>query len=174
MGLKYKFKKANQIIAKLSDIDLKRLDKISHEIEMAQDDLLKKGQPVFKKCKNQCKGLCCRNLEIDMVISLWDFVYILAREDSFRYPISKALEKENIFHSSNCIFLENGVGPCIFPPNSLPEVCVTSFCNSEPIIRKEIRLVKYKFVKLWWFFFTRKYRVIQDRLFNSDLDQVIK
>ena len=49
MGLKYKFKKANQIIAKLSDIDLKRLDKISHEIEMAQDDLLKKGQPVFKK-----------------------------------------------------------------------------------------------------------------------------
>ena len=51
-------------------------------------------------------------------------------------------------YSADCIFLQNGTGPCMFPEGVRPEVCVTTFCGNHRYVRKEISRLKRKFFKL--------------------------
>jgi hypothetical protein len=48
------------------------------------------------------------------------------------------LARESFF-PSDCIFLENGTGPCLFPDSLRPERCIISFCGVEPSVRKRDR-----------------------------------
>ena len=163
MGLKYKFEKAQEIIERSGNKDLIAIKEISEEIQRAQNKLLEEAKDVLKYCNDRCRGLCCRNIYPDDIITLADFVYILAMESSLREEISECLKKETLF-SSSCIFLKSGEGPCIFPSDLRPEKCITSFCGGDTTIRKEINMVGSKFSKLIRFILLRKPRAFKDFL----------
>jgi len=163
MGLKYKFKKAQEIIERTCNQDLVALKGICEEIQKVQNNLLEEAKDVLKYCKDRCRGLCCRNIYPDEIITLEDFVYILTMESSMREEISECLKKETLF-SSSCIFLKGGEGPCIFPSDLRPEKCITSFCGGDTTIKKEINMVGSKFSKLIRFILLRKPRALKDFL----------
>lgn len=162
MELGNKFKRAEKIISKLNPEEQEILEKICKEIRRAEDELIKEAEDteIMSRCIKVCKGLCCRNIQPDL-FSLWDFIFISATEKSMANKISKCLEKEKSIFSCDCIFLENGQGPCIFPHSSKPEMCVTTFCGDDTPIKKEINLVKSKFIKLCWFIMLRKPRALK-------------
>jgi len=156
MSLRYKYKKASRTIARLSSEDLLSVRKIANDIKTAQDDLLQKADGHFTRCVDVCKGLCCQNIQLDQIISPWDFVYILTADRTADDKIQSCLDNENRLFTADCIFLDDGKGPCLFPFNVRPEVCITTFCNSVNPVKKEIRTVKIKFIKLYLFIlFTR-------------------
>lgn len=165
MGLKYKFKKAQEIIERSGNKDLIAIKGICEEIQRSQNKLLEQAKDVLKYCNDRCRGLCCRNIYPDDIITLADFVYILAMknsvESSLRDEISECLKKETLF-SSSCIFLKKGEGPCIFPSDLRPEMCIISFCGGDTTIKKEINMVGSKFSKLIRFILLRKPRAFKD------------
>ncbi|MCP4350634.1 MAG: hypothetical protein GY795_34635 [Desulfobacterales bacterium] len=164
MGLKYKFKKAEEIIQRSDTEELKTLIGICKEIQTAEDELITGAEEVLSQCKNNCMGLCCRNICIDDIVTLLDFVYILAVDDSMKDRIPEYLKNETMF-TSDCVFLENGKGPCIFSSNSRPEKCIITFCGDEMSIKQEIRLLVSKFNKLSRFVMLRKPRALLRSLF---------
>ncbi len=90
------------------------------------------------RCIQRCGGICRRNLQLDLVIGHWDFVFMLASNPALKEKIEECLEKEAPFFTSDCIFLENGVGPCVFPPDARPEVCLVTFCDDTSPVKREI------------------------------------
>jgi hypothetical protein len=100
---------------------------------------------------DRCQGLCCRNIRPADIVTEWDLVYILALAPQIETAIAACLSNENFF-PSDCIFLANGVGPCLFPDDLRPERCIISFCRVEPSIEKEIGLVMGGFSRLIRFF----------------------
>jgi hypothetical protein len=99
-------------------------------------------------CHGDCRGMCCRNLQLDAVFGVPDFIYILASAPGLTVKIEECLLHEDPFFTADCFFLEGGVGPCIFPSDLRPEVCITSFCRGDESIKAEIRRVKTEFWKL--------------------------
>ncbi len=163
MGINYKFRKAEEIIRESDPDDLKKLRGICQEIQIAEEDLLLASEELMEKCRDGCEGLCCRNIHLDDIITLSDFVYILIVESQIKEKARKCLKKESLF-SSDCIFLKNGKGPCLFPVNSRPEKCIVTFCADETPIRKEIRRLASNFDKLSRFILLRKPRVLKKML----------
>lgn len=164
MGIKAEFVKAERIIAGLRPADHMRLRQICDEIQAAEVELLKQADLSMDHCIEACEGLCCRNIQLEAIIGVWDLVYILTVAGTFRDRMAACLENEIPFYAADCIFLENGVGPCIFPSAVRAEVCLTTFCSRTDAIDREIRRVKRKFYKLGWFIATRKPRMAYDRL----------
>lgn len=160
MGLNYNFNKAGKIISQLSPDELETLENICHEIQAAENALIKKAEENLVRCLKKCEGLCCRNIRLDEIISLHDLIYILTVQNSMRAEISKCLENEDPFFPADCIFLAGGKGPCIFPSNVRAAICITTFCDKEAPIKKEIQSVKRNFIKLNWFILTRKPRAL--------------
>jgi len=160
MGINYKFRKAEEIIRESDPDDLKKLGGICQEIQIAEEELLRASQKLMEKCRDGCEGLCCRNIQLDDIITLSDFVYILMVEDQVKETARACLEKESMF-SADCIFLKNGKGPCLFPVNARPEKCIVTFCADETPIRKEIRRLASNFDKLSRFILLRKPRVLK-------------
>jgi len=164
MGLKYKFNQAKKILNALGPEALMNIRRIGRNIQKAEEKLAQKGKKLFLRCKTECHGICCRNLQPDSIISLYDFLFILLMNPELHTAISKCLENENIFYTSDCIFLKDGKGPCIFPPDSMPEICITSFCSYERSIEREINVIKRKFMKLSWFLWLRKLLSLKNRM----------
>jgi hypothetical protein len=156
MSLGYYFRKAVTTIDRLAPSDLADLYGRCREIQVAEDRLLAAGRSALSGCYRGCEGLCCRNVAIDEIIGFTDFIYILTLAGYFRDSMTICLEKENRIFASDCIFLLNGKGPCIFPPAVRPEVCITTFCANTVSVNAEIRQVKYLFLKLnLYIFFLR-------------------
>ena len=158
MYLNSKFKQAQKVIRETSPHDLIPLHIICREIKAAEIALQEKSKDLMTRCIKKCGGICCKNVQSDLIFSHWDFVFILVLNPSLEEDILKCLEKEQPFFSSDCIFLKDGNGPCIFPDDSRPEVCIVTFCDNTSPVKKEITGVKRKFFKLTWFFFLRKIR----------------
>jgi hypothetical protein len=118
-------------------------------------------------CLKDCRGLCCRNLQLDAVFGIPDFVYILALMPALDAKIEERLRHEDPFFTSNCPFLDRGVGPCIFPADLRPEVCITSFCRGDEAVRAEIRRVKIDFWKLGVLLHFRKVPLVHRLLVKS-------
>lgn len=148
MSLRYYFTKAQKTLNRIASYDRAIIEKQCRSIQIAEEQLQAAGRSVFFRCYSGCEGLCCRNLDIDAVIGFSDFIYLLTVESKLKENISTCLENENRFFASDCVFLINGKGPCIFPPTSRPEVCITTFCTDVEPIKQEIRSVKSKFMKL--------------------------
>jgi hypothetical protein len=165
MSLKYKFYRARKIIADLDPTGRSCLDRICRDVQAAEVDLQNAARPLLEICNNQCEGLCCRNIDPDSLISLGDMVYILALDADVSVKVQKALNKEKPFFTRNCIFLKNGVGPCMFRWDVRPEICITSFCFLETNIRKETARVKRRFFRLRLYIAFRKLGVF--RLLSS-------
>ena len=157
MSLNYQFRQAKKIIDKLDPETTNSLQKICRDIQAAEINLQKKSRDLMTRCIYKCRGICCKNVQSDLIISHWDFVFILTVNPSLENQISTCLEKENPFFSSDCLFLNEGTGPCIFPENARPEVCIVTFCDGTSKIKKEIAQVKREFFKLTWFFILRKF-----------------
>lgn len=155
-------------IDRLSPSDIEGLRCLCREIQIAEEKLLATGRSAFHRCHNGCEGLCCRNVALDEIIGLSDFIYILTLADDLRQSMASCLENENRFFTGDCIFLLNGKGPCIFPPALRPEVCITTFCTSVESVNIEIRQVKYLFMKLNVYIFFLRVKTFVNR-FNSQL-----
>ncbi len=156
MSLNYQFRQAQKIIRGLNPEELKSLQKICGEIQTAEIALQEKSKDLMTRCIKKCGGICCKNVQSDLIISHWDFVFILTLMPSLENDMSTCLKKEQPFFSSDCIFLNDGAGPCIFPDDARPEVCIVTFCDNTSPVRKEIIGVKRKFFKLTCFVLMRK------------------
>jgi hypothetical protein len=162
MSLTRQYKAARSLISELCEKDKKRLIEICDEIREAEILLQKKSRRIMTRCIQKCEGICCRNVQLDLIINYLDFLFITALEPVLNEKIKECLKKEQPFFSSDCIFLENGEGPCIFPSYVRPEVCLVTFCDNISSIKKEIRKVKLKFFKLTWFVMMRKPRAVKN------------
>jgi len=161
MSLGYYFRKAVTTIDGLAPSDLADLYGRCREIKKAEEKLLSAGRSAFRRCYTGCEGLCCRNVAIDEIIGFTDFIYILVLAGHLREDMEICLEKENKLFASDCIFLLNGKGPCLFPPAVRPEVCITTFCTNAVPVNREVRHVKFLFLKLnlYIFFLRAKTRI---------------
>jgi hypothetical protein len=157
MGLEYSFRAAKKKIQRLDADERARLLEICEEIRHAQQALSDKAAPLLQACVDRCQGLCCRNLRLADIVTEWDLVYILALAPQLETAIAACLSRESFF-PSDCIFLADGAGPCLFPDDLRPERCIISFCRVEPSIEKEIGRVMGGFSRLIRFFKFRSLR----------------
>jgi len=130
MSLRYKFKTAGNIVTGLNPEEQSKLGKICGDIQTAENHLLEAAQEILEDCGRKCRGLCCRNIHIDDIMTLLDCVHIMATAPAMAPLIDAALGKEDLY-SADCIFLKKGTGPCIFPSDSRPEKCIVSFCRDD-------------------------------------------
>jgi hypothetical protein len=151
MSLAYKFRKAERLLKQLASADQNGLQWFCSQIQDAQAALLASAGQQMARCIDQCEGICCRNIELDPIISHWDLVFILHCTPELRSRIRDCLLREDPLYTADCVFLEDGKGPCIFPENLRPEVCVVTFCQDDRPIRREIRRVKRTFRQFSWF-----------------------
>ena len=158
MGLQYQFRKAQETISRLAPADRRRLEKICADIQQAEKRLRVAAEDALVRCQTACQGVCCRNIDLDAVLGLPDFVYILTLENRLADRMADCLKNESSLYIADCIFLENGTGPCIFPGSVMPEVCITTFCTTETPAQEEIKQLKWKFFQLGWFLGTLKIR----------------
>jgi hypothetical protein len=147
MELQKKIEKAQVIIDSFSGEDRTKLLDICHEIKSAQDDLNREAEDYFKDCMQRCQGICCRNICINDVVTQLDLVYILAINKQISARVHACAQAEALF-SADCLFLQNGQGPCLFSANIKPERCIITFCGEIRPIKKEIKAVRSKFSKL--------------------------
>lgn len=163
MGLTYGLKAARKKIDALDAHDRQALTAICLGIRDAQAALTEKAAPLLAHCSNSCHGLCCRNILAADIITEWDLLYILCMAPQIENATAVCLAKEGFF-PSDCIFLENGIGPCLFPDNLRPERCIISFCRVEPTVDKEIDRVMAGFSRMIRFFRFRPFRRLSKRL----------
>jgi hypothetical protein len=156
MSIRYDSKKAASILHRLPAGSRRVLDVFCQRIQEAERGLNAAAALRLKGCLEDCRGLCCRNLQLDAVFGVPDFAYLLSMEPSLETKIAACLGCEDRFFTSNCPFLVRGVGPCLFPPDVRPEVCITSFCCGDETLKAEIRRVKICFWKLGVFLHFRK------------------
>jgi hypothetical protein len=167
MRLTYQFQKAQEILSGLSARDLGVLADKCRRIQDAENDLLAAAAEKMTRCTTACEGLCCRNVQIDAVIGVWDFVYILTLCPSVAPQAARCLKSETPFFSADCIFLADGVGPCIFPSAIRPEICITAFCTDDDPIKKEVQAVKNRYLKMIWFVRLARIRAVVRSFFKS-------
>lgn len=163
------FKRAVKLIDQMNDGELEKMREICREIQLAQDGLMKKADKAMERCKHDCQGLCCKNIELEDIIEYHDFVYILALRNSIRKVASECLKKETLFRS-DCVFLKDGKGPCVFPQGVRPKICVMTFCGDTRDIKKEIARVGTGFGKLYRFVWLQKPKIMK-RLIAKKLSQ---
>ncbi len=164
MSLKHSFKQANKFIHSLDPDDKKTLQYLCKNIQKAEDMLNRETKESPGGCRPGCMGLCCKNVKLDTIIDTRDFVFLLTVERGRKETMEKALEKEDIFFSCDCVFLQDGKGPCMFPDTSRPQVCITSFCLNETPYAS-IKTVKWEFARLGRFIHLQKIRALK-RFFN--------
>lgn len=161
MPLRHKFKKAQKVIAELPDSDRRNLLSICRDIQKAESRLSDAASELLVVCETQCQGLCCRNIEANALIGFVDFIYILTLAPNLKKTISRSLRHEVTLYPANCVFLKDGVGPCIFPQHVRPETCIVSFCMDDSPAGTAIRRVQSQFARLRRFIRLRKPRRIR-------------
>ena len=164
MLLQKKFQKAVAIVGRMRPDEVSQLKKICREIQVAEERLLAASTELIQRCTQSCEGLCCRNLKSGQIIDIYDFVFILTAAPGMKAQIRKRVGHQPLDFTADCVFLENGAGPCIFPFNTRPEVCITSFCGREEQIGTEIRQVTRRFAALRRFVLFQKPRRLKRRL----------
>lgn len=163
MGLKYAFQSAKKRITALDEGERATLQAICRDIHLAQVALSEKAVPLLQRCMTDCQGLCCRRIDPDDIITEWDLLFILAVAPQVEAAMADCIAREPFF-AADCIFLDNGTGPCLFPDNLRPERCVISFCRVEPTIEAEISRVMGGFSRLIRFFRLRPLRRLKVKL----------
>jgi len=162
MGIKADFTEAERILTRLGPDDRVRLRRICGGIQTAEAELLARAGPAMERCIHVCRGLCCRNIQLEAIIGVWDLVYILTVAGEYRNRMAACLEYEIPFYAADCVFLAGGKGPCILPATARAEVCLTTFCSATGGINKDIKRVKRRFYRLGWFLVMRTPRQLTD------------
>ena len=147
MQLAKKIDRAHDMLLGLGSADRNTVQCLCEDIKAAQTVLVRNALPMFAYCKDRCKGLCCRNISMETIITLVDMIFILA-VDAFDRCRLRELAVHESFFPSNCLFLRDGQGPCLFPENTKPERCILTFCVDVEPVSREIKAVKSSFSKL--------------------------
>jgi hypothetical protein len=147
----YQYYRAVNTIAKLTPAQKEVLRWTCLEIARAEKALSESATPYLTRCHTICRGLCCRRVIIADLVHHSDFVLLLTLAGQLRERIEACLEQEDPLFPKDCIFLEKGTGPCIFPDDARPQICITAFCTEVPGARPGIRRVKRKFFKMEWY-----------------------
>ncbi len=155
MGIQYKIRKADKILAVLSERERHRVDELCRQIREEQMRLQVAGRTLFQRCISGCEGLCCKNVIADELITFRDFFFILATASLRAEDLLPLAEEEPLF-TADCMFLKDGVGPCIFPDGIRPEKCVLSFCGDDGPIAGNIRAVHRAFAGLHRYLLLRR------------------
>jgi hypothetical protein len=150
-SLNKKYQQAKRIIDSLDHNAQATLTTICHDIQAAEKALLTGAEGHFNRCIDICRGLCCKNVRVDEIINTGDFIFILTASPHIRTVIGRSLKQESPFFPSNCIFLKDDIGPCLFPEDSRPEACIVTFCTDDFPIENEIREVTKAFRRLHGF-----------------------
>ena len=154
MSLGYKLRRAAAILERLTPDEAAAIDRRCRTIFDAEVDLLARADALMDRCIECCKGLCCRNVAVDEIIGLPDFIYVLQRAPNLHQPLAGCLTDEKPFFTGDCPFLENGQGPCLLPDAVRPEVCITTFCADTGPVQREVARVRRAFIGLgrlvWW------------------------
>ena len=174
MSLRYYFVKAQKTISRITPYERAIIEKQCRSIRLAEEKLQSAGRSAFLRCYSGCEGLCCRNLDLDAVIGFSDFIYLLTVEGQLKESISTCLENEKPFFTGDCVFLINGKGPCLFPPTSRPEVCITSFCVDIEPLKQEIWRVKSQFMKLNFYLLSLQFKILFRHSNNKNKVQPLK
>ncbi len=164
MSLAYKYRKAQAIMNGLNTEELSALKVICEKIQQAEKQLKGEAKDAFTYCYTRCQGLCCRNIQPDAILTLHDFVYALTLDPSLKEGIVQCLKNESLY-TSDCLFLADGEGPCLFSPYLMPETCVNSFCSDHPGVNREVRHVRSQFRQLARFIRWRAVKRFLKRLF---------
>lgn len=172
MALRNKFNRAAFIINRLEPGQQKRLKILCSEIAAAQAELRRAARPLMNRCISGCEGLCCRNIQADEIISLGDCILILCSGGTPSEEIDRHLSRETPLFRSDCIFLKGRTGPCIFPLNNRPEVCLTSFCDDASAIKREVARLKWRFFKLNRYILLHRPVTLLRSIWHSRRDQL--
>ena len=167
VSLRYSYHQSAKIVRQWPSGRRPLLAHLCRRIQDAERKLNAAAALRLEGCLKDCRGLCCRNLQLDAVFGIPDFVYILASTPALDAKIEECIRHEDPLFTSNCLFLERGVGPCLFPPDMRPEVCITSFCRGDDAIKAEIRRVKIDFWKLGVFLHFRKVPLVHRLLVKT-------
>jgi len=144
----YQFQRAVKTIAALTPAQHRQLESLCLEIRSAESQLRHGASPLLTRCHTICRGLCCRNIQLNALVHHGDFVFLLTLARGLQKRIAECLQQEDPLFPKDCIFLADGSGPCIFPEDIRPQICVTAFCTDTTPVRAEIARVKRKFFKL--------------------------
>ena len=148
MSTLYFFKKAVKISQKFNQDNKIALSNFCKNIQTAQKELLVAAEKSMSRCMDICKGMCCKNIYIDSIFSVWDFVFILNILPHMQDEIKKRLESQLFLYSADCPFLRDKHGPCLFPPSVKGQVCIVTFCGNDEYLKKPIKKVNHLFFRL--------------------------
>jgi hypothetical protein len=156
MSLRYKFNKAEAVLQQLDTSAQADLLRLAARIRAAQRRLNLAAAPLMAACGLRCRGLCCRNIAADDLIALIDCILVWSvSPESMRLRIRRSLVHESLT-TADCLFLDKGVGPCIFPDDAKPLKCIITFCGDETPVRTEIRQLRSAFYRFYWFLVMRR------------------
>lgn len=147
MELHNKIVKAQHFIESLSTDEKKALLRICRDIQRSQDALNTGARSFFNACIGSCQGICCKNINVNDVVTQLDLIYVLSMKKKMTGKVTQCAGLESLY-TADCLFLEKGIGPCIFPANVKPERCIITFCGETRPIRREIKAVRSRFSKL--------------------------
>ncbi len=155
MILMSRFSRAAAIVDGLEASQRRRLESACRRIQKAQQAVLLNGAVYLEYCGRVCRGLCCRNLRVDEIVSLYDFILVLASAPQMADLIAGCARAARGLHNADCVFLKDGRGPCLFPEDLKPERCIASFCFNTRLIRRELSCLRTSFTRLvllvrWW------------------------
>ncbi len=150
MGTRYLFKKAIKISENFTPRDRILVQNRCNNIRDSQEELVAVAKTAMFNCSENCKGLCCKSLDIDSVFSLWDFIFILTLCPQLKNEMQERLDTHTALYLSPCPFLKDAIGPCIFPKGIKAQICVITFCTNDEKIKKPIQIVNLNFYKLCW------------------------
>lgn len=155
MQLLNKTQKAKRILDAFSAPQSENVLQLCKTIQNAQSSLVEHAAPLFTYCADRCKGMCCRNISVDAIVTLVDFVYILSANGIAFKRLQQLAAKESFF-PSDCLFLSDGTGPCVFPETIKPERCIITFCADESLVAEDIKAVKSAFSRLYLYVMLHK------------------
>ncbi len=150
MGIRYLFSKALKICSSLSEHERDIVANRCLQIQDCQKKLLSSAQKAMHRCINICQGLCCRNLDLDNIFSLWDFIFILTLMPEYEHDIQKCLDRSALQYPAPCPFLKDNRGPCIFPDGVRAQICAITFCSEDKELKNPVQSVNLNFYKLCW------------------------
>jgi hypothetical protein len=162
MGTRYLFEKAIKICQNFSHRDRVLVRNRCRAIQDAQGNLVAAAETAMFHCIENCRGICCKNLDIDSIFSLWDFIFILTLAPQLKDEMQKRLDGHTDLYLSPCPFLKDAVGPCMFPDRIKAQICVITFCANDATLKKPIQIVNLNFYKLCWLIqYLRIKRIVQ-------------
>jgi hypothetical protein len=171
MELTRLFKSAQRFIQRLSLEDRQTVAGLCEDIRRAEAALNKAAEPLLHRCIESCSGLCCRNVRLAEIIGWVDFIYLLTVAGHQKEIMAKALHRESLF-SGDCIFLKNAKGPCIFPNDARPRMCIISFCFDDTPVKNRIQAVNSAFGELSRFILSRRLSAAAQRVVGILLPSV--